>query len=121
MPEVLDWQRGDPRLALQRAVQELAAGKLVVFPTETGYHVAASALQPEALAALGQMALTWYFFHILFGLGSIIALGLATSEPLPVAEGCGALFFTVALFLSWLWKRRFRHGPLEWVMRQVAG
>src|SRR5438445_12763299 len=56
MPEVLDWQRGDPRLALQRAVQELAAGKLVVFPTETGYHVAASALQPEALAALGQTA-----------------------------------------------------------------
>src|SRR5438045_4197974 len=29
MPEVLDWQRGDPRLVLQRAVQELNAGQLV--------------------------------------------------------------------------------------------
>ena len=54
MPEVLDWQLGDPRLAVARAVQELTAGNLVVFPTETGYHLAASLLHPEALAALGQ-------------------------------------------------------------------
>ena len=52
MPEVLDWQLGDPRLALARAVQELTAGKLVVFPTEIGYHIAASVIHPEALAAL---------------------------------------------------------------------
>ncbi len=45
----------------------------------------------------------------------------STSQPLPVAEVCGALFFAAAVFLSWLWKRRFRHGPLEWVMRAVAG
>jgi len=54
MPEVLDWQRGDPRLVVQHAVQELTVGNLVVFPTETGYHIAASALHPEALAALGR-------------------------------------------------------------------
>jgi L-threonylcarbamoyladenylate synthase len=54
MPEVLDWQLGDPRLALERAVQELTAGKLVVFPTETGYHLAASVVHVEALAALGK-------------------------------------------------------------------
>src|SRR5690349_21518699 len=58
MPEVLDWQRGDPRLVLERAVQELAAGKLVVFPTDTGYHAAASALQPQALAALASFGPT---------------------------------------------------------------
>jgi L-threonylcarbamoyladenylate synthase len=58
MPEVLDWQLGDARLALERAVQHLAAGRLVVFPTETGYHVAASALHAEALAALGQIGNT---------------------------------------------------------------
>jgi protein-tyrosine phosphatase len=55
MPEVLDWQRADPREALQRAVEELTAGRLVVFPTETGYEVAASALHAGALAALGQL------------------------------------------------------------------
>jgi L-threonylcarbamoyladenylate synthase len=58
MPEVLDWQLGDPRLALERAVQELTAGKLVVFPTQTGYHLAASVMHPQALAALGQISKT---------------------------------------------------------------
>jgi L-threonylcarbamoyladenylate synthase len=54
MPEVLDWQRGDPREALERAVAELTAGRLVVFPTETGYQIAANALHPDAVTALGQ-------------------------------------------------------------------
>jgi uncharacterized membrane protein YeiB len=67
------------------------------------------------------MSLTWYFAHIVIGLGTVDALGLSTSQPLPVAEACGALFFAAAVFLSWLWKRRYRHGPLEWVMRTVAG
>ncbi len=73
------------------------------------------------LVAMGQMALTWYFFHIIFGLGSVNAAGLLTSQPLPVAQACGITFFAAAVFLSWLWKRRFRHGPLEGVMRKVAG
>jgi uncharacterized membrane protein YeiB len=70
---------------------------------------------------MGQMALTWYFLHLVVGLGSVVGAGLATSQPLPLAEACGVLFFALAVFVSWLWKRRFRHGPLEWVMRQVAG
>ena len=56
MPEVLDWQLGDPRLALARAVQELSAGKLVVLPTEAGYHLVASMLHLPALAGLAQVA-----------------------------------------------------------------
>jgi uncharacterized membrane protein YeiB len=88
--------------------------------------VRATAARPSALwlgplVAMGQMALTWYFFHIVFGLGSVVAAGLSTSQPLPVAEAWGVLFFAVAVFVSWLWKHRFRHGPLEWIMRQVAG
>jgi uncharacterized membrane protein YeiB len=75
----------------------------------------------QPLAATGQMALTWYFAHIVLGLGAVVALGLVSSQPLAVAVGCGAGFFAVAVLISWLWKRAFRHGPLEWVMRKVAG
>jgi uncharacterized protein len=75
----------------------------------------------QPLAATGQMALTWYFAHIVLGLGAIVALGLENSQSLPVAAGCGAGFFVVAILLSWLWKLAFRHGPLEWVMRKIAG
>jgi uncharacterized membrane protein YeiB len=75
----------------------------------------------QPLAATGQMALTWYFAHIVLGLGAIVALGLVNSQPLLVAAGCGASFFIVAIIVSWLWKKAFRHGPLEWVMRKIAG
>jgi uncharacterized membrane protein YeiB len=75
----------------------------------------------QPLAATGQMALTWYFAHIVLGLGTIVALGLEGSQPLPVAAGCGLGFFTAAVAVSWLWKMVLRHGPLEWVMRKVAG
>jgi uncharacterized protein len=73
------------------------------------------------LIATGQMALTWYFFHIVFGLGTVVALDLAGSWSLPEAAGCGVAFFAVAVVVSCLWKAKFRHGPLEWAMRRIAG
>jgi uncharacterized protein len=72
------------------------------------------------LTAMGQMALTWYFLHIVIGLGTIDALGLTAKETLPVGEVCGVLFFTLAVLTSWVWKAYFAHGPLEWIMRKVA-
>jgi uncharacterized membrane protein YeiB len=80
-----------------------------------------SAIWLAPLVAMGQTALTWYLFHIIFGLGSVEAAGWTSSQPLPLAQACGVTFFAAAVFLSWRWKRRFRHGPLEWVMRQIAG
>jgi uncharacterized protein len=73
------------------------------------------------LVATGQMALTWYFAHIVLGLGLLVALGLVGAESLPNAARDGLLFFGVAVILSWSWKTMFRHGPLEWLMRKVAG
>lgn len=73
------------------------------------------------LVDTGQMAFTWYFAHIILGLGTVEALGLVSTESLPRAAGCGVLFFALAIQLSWLWKKAFRHGPLEWIMRKVAG
>jgi protein-tyrosine-phosphatase/tRNA A37 threonylcarbamoyladenosine synthetase subunit TsaC/SUA5/YrdC len=56
MPEILDWQRADQREVVRRAVQALGEGRLVAFPTETAYHLAASALRPAAVAELGERA-----------------------------------------------------------------
>ncbi len=52
-PAVIDLkQADDPRDAVHRAVEALAAGKLVAVPTETVYGIAASALLPEAVEHL---------------------------------------------------------------------
>jgi uncharacterized membrane protein YeiB len=75
----------------------------------------------RALAVTGQMALTWYVAHIVIGFGAIGALGLVNRESSQTAFACGIFFFIMAVGASWAWKRKFRHGPLEWVMRQVAG
>jgi tRNA threonylcarbamoyl adenosine modification protein (Sua5/YciO/YrdC/YwlC family) len=53
MTEVLEWRRAaDLPGVVRRAVQALAEGQLVAFPTETVYGLAASALVPEAVERL---------------------------------------------------------------------
>jgi protein-tyrosine phosphatase len=53
MPEILEWQQAAPPNAIAgRAAQALAEGRLVVFPTETAYALAASALVPNAVERL---------------------------------------------------------------------
>jgi uncharacterized protein len=76
------------------------------------------ALQP--LVDTGRMALTWYFAHIVLGLGTIVALNLEDTQSQPIAAACGIGFFAFAVLASWLWKKVFRFGPLEWLMRTVA-
>jgi protein-tyrosine phosphatase len=55
-PIVIDVRRAeDLRDVVHRAVQALVEGGLVVFPTETVYGVAASALEPAAVARLVEL------------------------------------------------------------------
>lgn len=54
---VIDLRRTeDARDVVHRAVQALAEGRLVAFPTETDYVVAASAREPRAAAALSELS-----------------------------------------------------------------
>ncbi|HEY4259067.1 MAG TPA: DUF418 domain-containing protein, partial [Schlesneria sp.] len=72
------------------------------------------------LVVTGQMALTWYMAHIVFGLGTIEALDLVGSQSLPIAVASGVGFFLIVVALSSLWKGAFRFGPLEWGLRQLC-
>ena len=55
-PAVIDVRTAeDPRDVVHRAVQALAEGKLVAFPTETVYGLAASALNEEAVQRLAEV------------------------------------------------------------------
>jgi uncharacterized membrane protein YeiB len=74
----------------------------------------------QPLVATGQLALTWWITHIVF---LIIAMPhrLLPIVSLRSAAAYGVVFFVVAVLISWLWKMAFRNGPLEWVMRRVAG
>jgi tRNA threonylcarbamoyl adenosine modification protein (Sua5/YciO/YrdC/YwlC family) len=55
MPEILHWQDGPDRGEIvQQAVQALMEGRLVAFPTETIYGLAAAAWLPEAVDRLAE-------------------------------------------------------------------
>jgi protein-tyrosine-phosphatase/tRNA A37 threonylcarbamoyladenosine synthetase subunit TsaC/SUA5/YrdC len=53
MTKILDWKRAeDPRDVIHLAVQALAEGHLVAFPSESSYFIAASSLRPTAVQNL---------------------------------------------------------------------
>ena len=75
----------------------------------------------RSLAATGQTAFTWYIAHVVVGVGGLYAIGFVQRHTslLALATATGA--FALAMFSSHVYRRRFRYGPLEWVLRRVAG
>ena len=85
----------------------------------------------STLATAGQYALTFYIAHIFFGLYDIEVLTDASQFPVGEAPTASELltlsatravwFGLAAIAFSWLWSKRFRKGPLEWLMRRITG
>ena len=46
---------------------------------------------------------------------------LEGEERLVLASFRACLFAVGALGLGWLWRLRFRRGPMEWAMRRLCG
>lgn len=73
------------------------------------------------LTPLGRQTLTWYVAHVILGMGAIEALGLMNAATHEAALLASALFFLVAMVGAHLWNRRWQRGPLEELMRRIAG
>ncbi len=56
MPDVVTWRPEEAIKLIAQIVARLRAGELVAVPTESGYEVAAAALNPDAVAELAQLA-----------------------------------------------------------------
>ncbi len=67
----------------------------------------------------GQLALTFYIVHVLIGL--VDSENFADAPDLEAAAFRALLFCGGAVLFAWLWRKRFRRGPLEWVMRHLCG
>lgn len=74
----------------------------------------------RALADTGQMALTWYLFHIAVGALWIYKRGWHTAGTVTNGILVGTAFFTLLVFVSHYWKRRHKYGPMEWILRNVS-
>jgi uncharacterized membrane protein YeiB len=75
----------------------------------------------QVIAPAGRQTLTLYIAHILIGMGTMEELGLLGSESLPTAVSAGLIFCIVAVVYAYFWSRKFKRGPIEFVMRKIAG
>lgn len=74
----------------------------------------------RVLTTTGRYTLTLYLAHIIFGMGTLQALGLiGTAEP-TTALVATLVFCVIATGLSMLWGKRFRHGPVESIMHRLT-
>ncbi len=73
------------------------------------------------LVHTGQLALTLYVAHVAVGMGVLDAFGRLENQSFPFAVGSALLFCAAAVLFAHLWRRRFKLGPLEWLMRRSAG
>ncbi len=72
------------------------------------------------LIATGQLALTLYVAHVVIGMGTLEALGRLENQSPAFAVGSALVFCLAAIVFAHLWRRRFRRGPLEWLMRRMS-
>lgn len=68
--------------------------------------------------ATGQLALTLYVAHVVLGMGGLEALGWLEHQTPTFAIGSALVFSALSILFAHLWRKRFKRGPLEWVMRR---
>lgn len=82
-------------------------------------HLSERVLEP--LVSTGQLALSIYLAHVFIGMGILEVTGRLENQSLTWAVTASLLFSASAIVFAWAWRRRFSRGPLEALMRRVAG
>ncbi len=69
----------------------------------------------------GRHAFTVYLAHILLGMGVLDELGLLGAQSTHTAFLASGIFCALAVVYALIWSRFFKRGPVEALMRKVAG
>lgn len=73
-----------------------------------------------AFANAGQLAFSWYILHIVLVIGAGLLTGFRGDVSILTAYLVSALFSLGMCVTSVLYRRWFRHGPLEWCLRKLV-
>jgi len=69
----------------------------------------------------GQMALSVYTGHIILGMTILKIMGEFRGASAELAAGCTIVFYFGSVVFAWLWRKKFERGPVDWLMRKIAG
>lgn len=72
------------------------------------------------IAPAGRQTLTLYFAHILGGMGVLEALDMLGGQTTDQAVIAAVLFCTLATGFSFFWAKRFKHGPMEGLLKWIG-
>ena len=75
----------------------------------------------KSLVTVGRQTLTLYLAHIIIGMGALEAFGLLGEQSPLIALVCALGFCVIATVYAIFWSRTFKRGPVEAIMRKVAG
>jgi uncharacterized protein len=70
--------------------------------------------------ATGQLALTLYVGHVLLGMGILESIGKLENQSLVFSLLASAVFCAVSVVFAFYWRRRFKRGPVEAIMRYLT-
>lgn len=74
----------------------------------------------EPLVFTGQMSLTHYIGHSAVVLSILDAFGMIKAQSAVFVLILTIGVYTIMMFISVLWRRRFERGPVELIMRQIS-
>ncbi|PEC20462.1 hypothetical protein COM96_19770 [Bacillus cereus] len=74
-----------------------------------------------SIVQTGQLTLTHYVSHVFIGIGALILLNRMEHQTLLFVLLFATGFFIFSILFSVLWRKKFSRGPIEWIMRKLAG
>ncbi len=83
----------------------------------------------ELLVKTGQMTLSHYVIHMTIGVLILAQLTQKSYTRFPQTDmpaepifilTYSVLFFALSVLFSYLWKKKFKNGPLEMLMRKIS-
>lgn len=72
------------------------------------------------LSYVGRMALTNYIMQTVVGVTIFTGLGLYGQINLGLTVLVSLIFFPAQILFSYLWLKKYRYGPLEWLWRTAT-
>lgn len=77
----------------------------------------------DALYKTGQLALTFYIAHVIIGMGAVEVFGDKEMGDYPLSFSViyALVFSLLCVLFAVLWRSKKESGPLEWLIRKIAG
>jgi len=73
------------------------------------------------VTSAGRQTLTLYLAHIIIGMGVLETLGMLGGQTIEVSLIASLIFILTATIYALFWARIFKRGPVESLMRKLAG